>query len=78
MLAGPHLDQQSEAAQALQTAGGLVVVHDAQTLAAQLGKWLADENLREQHGAAAQAAVQSGKGSLKATLTALEPWLKRA
>lgn len=76
VLAGPHLDQQAESVAALEQAGGLFIVHDADELAGQLGRLLADADLRQHHGTAARAALQSGSGSLQASLSALEPWLE--
>ncbi len=78
VMAGPHLDQQAEAAGILGESGALAVVTDASALTATLKDWLADPQTRHDLGAAAQVAVRSGSGSLKATLAALAPWLARA
>lgn len=77
VLAGPHLDQQADAAAILAAAGGLSVVNDAAGLADRLGGWLSNPDTRRQVGAAALHAVQGGRGSLETTLAALTPWLSR-
>lgn len=77
VLAGPHLQQQLEAAQALAAAGGLQIAEQAAALARQVAEWLGNEDARTRTGANALTAVQAGKGSLQATLRAIEPWLSR-
>lgn len=77
VLAGRHLDQQSEAAKLLQGCGGLKIVTDATELASELTGLLTDAELRQRRGAAAHQALQCGRGSLQATMSALEPWLLR-
>ncbi len=75
VLAGPHLEQQADTARILAGGDGLLVVRDAEELAGALSDLLGDQSLRQRRGAAALAAVESGRGSLQRTLTALEPWL---
>ena len=77
VLAGPHLEQQADAARALGSGDGLLVVRDGDELAAALAGLLGDQSLAQRRGSDAQAAVQSGRGSLRLTLAALEPWLQR-
>lgn len=77
VLTGPHLQQQAAAALALQTTGGLQRVDNDAALAEKLAEWLRDDALRQRCGNAALAALQSGQGSLQATLQALEPWLQQ-
>ena len=78
VLAGPHLDQQADAAAALSEADGLVIVNSAEALAAVLVEWLSEPEQASRIGAAAKTAVAAGRGSLDATLAALRPWLSRA
>ncbi|NDY96018.1 3-deoxy-D-manno-octulosonic acid transferase [Wenzhouxiangella limi] len=75
VLAGPHLQQQAAAASALESTDGLVKVVDAPTLAHCLQRLFADSAEAEKIGLAAQAALRNGRGSLKKTLAALDPWL---
>ncbi len=77
VLAGPYLEQQADAARVLANGDGLLVLRDGEELARALADWLGDQGLRQRRGAAAQAAVQAGRGSLQLTLAALEPWLQR-
>ena len=77
VLAGPHLEQQADAAAALEKSDGLAVVRNAAELASELINLLSDPELRKRRGIQARAALQSGSGSLQATLSALEPWLAR-
>lgn len=76
VLAGPHLDQQAEAVAALLPGGGLKIVGDASELSTALTELLTDPEQARATGAAAFAGLQSGSGSLQATLAALEPWLE--
>jgi len=78
VLAGPHLEQQSDAVRALSGGEGLIVVRDSAELTSELTGLLSDPQARQRRGAGAQAAVRSGSGSLETTLTALEPWLNNA
>lgn len=75
VLAGPHLEQQADAARVLGEGDGLIVVRDGEELASALSVLLGDQSEQQRRGAAAQAAVQAGRGSLQVTLAALEPWL---
>ena len=76
VLAGPHLDQQTEGAASLEISGGLTIVHNAAEVASELINLFGDLELRERRGSQARAALQSGSGSLQATLSALAPWLE--
>ncbi|MEE4638035.1 MAG: 3-deoxy-D-manno-octulosonic acid transferase [Wenzhouxiangella sp.] len=75
VLTGPHLDQQTEAADALESTGGLIRVVDANDLGLRLQELLANPNKAEGIGRAAQAAIHGGRGSLERTLAAVGPWL---
>lgn len=78
VLAGPHLEQQAEAATALRTSGGLITVADAQALGQSLQALLANPAEADRIGRLAQAALENGRGSLGRTLAAIAPWLAQA
>lgn len=75
VLAGPHLQQQTEAAAALSLAGGLIQVNAVDQLAATLNRLFSDRVAAQQIGEAARNALAAGRGSLAAVLEALRPWL---
>lgn len=72
VLAGPHLDQQQAAAEALEAADALIPVHDARELAHALLELFRDAGLVRRRGAAARAVVEAGRGALARTLEWLE------
>ncbi|AKS41027.1 3-deoxy-D-manno-octulosonic acid transferase [Wenzhouxiangella marina] len=77
VLAGPHLDNQRAMAEALQGSGAFTPMQTAEALAsAVIGFWQHPETALEQ-GRAALSVVEQGRGSLRATLRQLEPWLER-
>ena len=73
VLAGPHLEQQTDALRALDEA--LTIVHEASDLHSALAGLLQDASARKARGQAAQAAVRDARGSLRLTLSALAPWI---
>jgi 3-deoxy-D-manno-octulosonic-acid transferase len=56
VIAGPHLENFTDAAMSQRQAGALVTVHDAPTLAAAAAAWLRDSQAAARAGQAAQAA----------------------
>ncbi len=75
VLAGPWLDQQRAAAEALRAAGALVEVSDALSLENSIAKLWAKPEQAEALGAAAEAVVAAGSASLAQTLELLKPWI---
>ncbi len=78
VLAGPHLQQQSEARDLLAAAGALIQVTSAEALAEQLASWLQNPARAQRTGQAGRQAAESGRGSLDRTIKALRPWLEAA
>ncbi|MGH8271085.1 MAG: 3-deoxy-D-manno-octulosonic acid transferase [Gammaproteobacteria bacterium] len=74
VFAGPNLRNVNAAAERLDAAGALIVVRDAETLAAKLAALLQDPQTAQRMGAAARH-VATNPESLDATLAALAPWL---
>lgn len=74
VLAGPHLDQQQAAAEALEATDALIPVHDAGDLSAAVVELLGDADLRDRRGTAARRVVEAGRGALARTLE----WLGEA
>jgi 3-deoxy-D-manno-octulosonic-acid transferase len=77
VISGPHLDNQTEAAQCLEAHQALIRVDDANQLAAEVSALFANPERAQRLGAAAHAAISGHRGSLRATLQALEPVLTR-
>ena len=75
LITGPDMRNFANAAAALGSAGGLVTVHDAATLADAIGAWLADSDALRCAGAAAQDAAAGLGGALDITLDTLAPLL---
>jgi 3-deoxy-D-manno-octulosonic-acid transferase len=78
ILAGPHLDNQTEAAQALRAAGALLNVAEATALAETVARLWRQPELALEHGGQALAVVEQGRGSLRRSLKQLEPYLTAA
>lgn len=72
VLAGPHLDQQQAARDALEAAGGLVVVPDQMALSEALCGLANNESLRIKMGEAARSVVQREAMALERTIEAIE------
>ncbi|MFP4207890.1 MAG: 3-deoxy-D-manno-octulosonic acid transferase [Wenzhouxiangella sp.] len=75
VLAGPHLQQQAEAARLLSASGGLIRLADAASLTECLKRLIDNPGAAERIGQAANAALAEGRGSLARTLAAIAPWL---
>jgi 3-deoxy-D-manno-octulosonic-acid transferase len=78
VLAGPHRDDQREAASVLDRAGALITAADADALAAHVADLLTDEDRAARLGAAARAAFDAERGALDCTMARLSPWLDGA
>jgi 3-deoxy-D-manno-octulosonic-acid transferase len=78
VLAGPHLDNQAEAAQALSQAGALVRVNDSASVADAVTRLWREPELALDLGGKALAVVEQGRGSLRRSLKKLEPYLNAA
>ncbi len=76
VLAGPWLDQQQASREALEQAGGLTIVTDAEALAEAIDRLWTDPEQALVQGRAALGVVERGRGSLRSTLRHLEPWLR--
>ena len=72
---GPHVFNFSDVFAALDEAGGAKQVHDSETLAKQLGQWLANDDARQHCIDAGAAVVDHLGGALDRTMTALTPYL---
>ena len=72
VLAGPHLDQQQAARDALEAAGGLVVVQDKNALSEALSGLANNASLRIKMGEAAHSVVQREALALQRTIEAIE------
>ena len=77
VISGPHLDNQTEAAQCLEAHKALIRIDDADQLAAEVSALFTNPGRAQRLGAAAHAAISGHRGSLQATLQALEPVLTR-
>jgi 3-deoxy-D-manno-octulosonic-acid transferase len=77
VLFGPYTMNFREPARLLAETGGGLVVTDARTLAAELGRLLADAPLRAKVGALAFEAAASRHGAVQATLELVERFLLR-
>lgn len=75
VISGPYLDNTRAEADALRDAGGLMIVDDAEGLAAAVDRLLHDDGLRKRMGDAARSVVAENRGALQRTLEALEPWM---
>lgn len=74
VFAGSNLHNVEEEAARLESAGGLTIVRDAESLATALAALLQDPQTAQKMGAAAKR-VASNSDALAATLAALAPWL---
>lgn len=72
VLAGPHLDQQRAAADALNQADALIEVNDPETLAAAVARLWSQPEQALAVGRAALGVVESGRGALRLTLKRIE------
>ena len=72
VIAGPHLHQQADTATALDAAGALVKVEDAESLATEVAGIWNDPQLALERGRAALSVVESGRGSVRRTLRQIE------
>lgn len=75
VLAGPHTQNHAEAAVRLESAGALLRVTDAESLAATVSRLLGDEAERGRRSVAATAAAASEAQVLSRALTSLQPLL---
>ena len=75
VLFGPHTANFREAAAVLLDGGGGVIVQDAVELAGELGRLLADPDLRAQRGTAAREAAASRHGASRTTLELVARYL---
>ena len=75
VLTGPYLYEQAESAHALREAGALFEVSTAEELADQVDKIWREPQQALAAGRAALAVVEAGRGSVRRTLRALQPWL---
>ncbi len=71
MLSGPAVQNFQSIADLLEAGGGLVLVQDAETLAAQVRQWVAHPELRRQIGERARAVVAAQAGSTAKTVDLL-------
>jgi 3-deoxy-D-manno-octulosonic-acid transferase len=74
VVAGPHLESQRPAAEALTAAGGLEIVTDDRALAAALRSVLEDDALRERRATAALATANAARGATRRAVTQLVEW----
>jgi len=72
---GPRLENVAHQAELLDRAGALVVVHDAEELAAAWARWLDDPTAARHAADAAYAAFAASRGALARTVAAIEPSL---
>jgi len=73
VLAGPHTENQAEAAERLERAGALLRVADSESLARTVAGLLQQSAERERRGQAAAAAAASEAEVLERALSALDP-----
>jgi 3-deoxy-D-manno-octulosonic-acid transferase len=71
VIAGPHLHEQAEPARALEQAGGLLKVADADELARSVARLWGNPEYALRIGRAALGVVEAGRGSLRRTLRLL-------
>jgi 3-deoxy-D-manno-octulosonic-acid transferase len=72
VIAGPHLHQQADMAAALDAAGALAKVENAEELAAEVVRIWNDPQLALERGRAALGVVEHGRGSVRRTLKLIE------
>ena len=72
VIAGPHLHQQADMAAALDAAGALAKVENAEELAAEVVRIWGDPQLALERGRAALGVVEYGRGSVRRTLKLIE------
>jgi 3-deoxy-D-manno-octulosonic-acid transferase len=72
VLTGPQQFNSAEVARALRAQGALIIVHDAEQLAAALTRLLADPQARAAQGAAGCAAIAANRGALERLLGLIE------
>ncbi|MBA2239303.1 MAG: lipid IV(A) 3-deoxy-D-manno-octulosonic acid transferase [Lysobacter sp.] len=75
MVTGPHLHNFVEIARRLQEVGAVRIGDDAEAIAAELGRLLADPDERARMVAAGRALIETGRGALAQTLAMLQPAL---
>ena len=76
VISGPYLDQQTEAAVALERAGALLQADDAAGLAAHITELWDKPEVALTAGRAALAVVEAGRGSLRRTLKWIDPFVQ--
>jgi 3-deoxy-D-manno-octulosonic-acid transferase len=74
VVAGPHLESQRPAAEALTAAGALEIVPNDRALAAALRALLEDDALRARRAAAALAVADAVRGATRRAVTQLVEW----
>jgi 3-deoxy-D-manno-octulosonic-acid transferase len=74
VIAGPHLESQRSAADALTAAGALEIAADEPALIAALRKLLEDEALRSRRAAAALKTAETERGATRRAVTRLVEW----
>ncbi len=75
VICGPHLHQQAEMATALEKAGALLTVSDADSMAAEVNRLWLEPELALKLGRAALGVVDDGRGAVRRTLKLLEPFV---
>jgi 3-deoxy-D-manno-octulosonic-acid transferase len=75
VVVGRHLEEVRDAARALEGAGALEIVADADELARVWTRWLADPSAAQAAGRAGAAIVTGGRGAVLAVMERLEPIL---
>jgi len=75
ILAGPHNFNSADIAKLLVERGAVRIVHDAPTLAAQVGDLLADPTARATMGASGRKAVDDNRGAVTRLMQFLDPLL---
>jgi len=78
VLTGPHLGNWSDVAGLFRAASALDVVEDAEALATEAGRLLADPAARQRRSAAAQTVVAANRGATERLLAGLSPYLPAA
>jgi len=74
VIAGPHLESQRPAADALMAAGALEIAADEPALAAALRALLDNEDLRRRRAAAALETAATARGATRRAVTRLVEW----
>jgi 3-deoxy-D-manno-octulosonic-acid transferase len=76
VVCGPHLFNFEEAAKILLNCGSMLLVEDAQTLAARVGYWLANKPERKRAGRAGADAASRQRGALSRHMHVIRPFLE--